>query len=152
MTRMSTLEPAMQTQPAHACLSPTRITLPAHQLPFLLQSSSLQNPFTDRSTNKRANPLTQMTRQQEIRNPLLDRILVPAIPTHQLPLQDLRLQQQRMQFPEHLLAPFTPTLPIGAFAFGLRLRQRREAKLFSPTPNISALAPPPPRTSEPIAG
>jgi len=44
-----------------------------------------------------------MTRQQKIRYPLANRILMPTIPTHQLPLTDLRLHQQRMQLPLHLL-------------------------------------------------
>lgn len=44
-----------------------------------------------------------MTRQQKIRYPLPNRILVPTIPTHQLPLTDLRLHQQRMQLSLHLL-------------------------------------------------
>jgi len=42
-----------------------------------------------------------MTREQEVRDPLLDRIFVPAIPTHQLPLRHLRLHQQLVP------APFT---------------------------------------------
>ena len=40
--------------------------------------------------------------QQEIRNPLLDRILVPAAPAHQLPLLDARLQQHAVQVPGRL--------------------------------------------------
>ena len=36
-------------------------------------------------------PSNQMIRQQKIRNPLLDLILMPTIPTHQTPLTNLRL-------------------------------------------------------------
>lgn len=39
----------------------------------------------------------QMRREQEIRNPLPNRILMPTIPTHQRPAHNLRLQQQLMQ-------------------------------------------------------
>lgn len=38
-----------------------------------------------------------MPRQQEIRNPLLNRILMPAAPTHQFPLLDACLQQHAVQ-------------------------------------------------------
>ena len=41
--------------------------------------------------------LHQMPRQQEIRNPLFDRILVPAAPAHQLALLYARFQQHAVQ-------------------------------------------------------
>jgi hypothetical protein len=44
----------------------------------------------------------QMPWQQEIRNPLFNRILVPTAPTHQLPLLYARLQQHAMQIPRRL--------------------------------------------------
>jgi hypothetical protein len=43
-----------------------------------------------------------MTRQQKIRDPLLNRILMPTIPTHQFPTRNTRLHQQRMQIPQSL--------------------------------------------------
>lgn len=44
-----------------------------------------------------------MIRQQEIRHALAHDILMPAVPTHQLALADLRLHQQRMQVLDELL-------------------------------------------------
>lgn len=38
-----------------------------------------------------------MPRQQEIRNPLLDRILMPTAPTHELAFLYTRLQQHAVQ-------------------------------------------------------
>lgn len=43
-----------------------------------------------------------MVRQQEIRNALLDPVLVPAVRAHQPTLADLRLEQQRVQLGRHL--------------------------------------------------
>lgn len=43
-----------------------------------------------------------MTRQQKIRNPLLNSILMSTIPTLQPPLRNPRLHQQRMQIPQNL--------------------------------------------------
>src|SRR4051812_24222400 len=54
------------------------------------------NPVMSRSSY-------QMTRQQKIRNPFPNRILMPTVPTHQLPLHYLRLHQKRMQLLHHLL-------------------------------------------------
>ena len=43
-----------------------------------------------------------MTRQQKVRNPLLDRILVLAAATHQLATLHARLHQKRVQILESL--------------------------------------------------
>jgi hypothetical protein len=45
----------------------------------------------------------QMIRQQEIRNPFLNPIFMPTIPTDQHTLTNTRLQQQRVQLRHHLL-------------------------------------------------
>lgn len=68
-----------------------------------------------------------MIRQQEIRNPLLDPILMPAVPTHHLALRDLRLQQQRVQIPHHLL--LLRILRVGCVV-GFCGWERREAELL----------------------
>jgi hypothetical protein len=44
----------------------------------------------------------QMARQQEIRDALLDGVLVPAVPARELPAGDARLQQQRVEVLEGL--------------------------------------------------
>lgn len=43
-----------------------------------------------------------VTWKQEIRNPILDRILMLAVPANQLPIRNARLHQQRMQILERL--------------------------------------------------
>lgn len=65
-----------------------------------------------------------MTRQQEIRNALLDSIRMAAVGTHQLPLGNLRLQQQVVQIPQHLLIRLELLLCRSLF------RQRRKAELL----------------------
>jgi len=42
-----------------------------------------------------------MTRQEKVGYPLLDGVLVLAVPAHQLPLRHLRLDQQFVQIPQH---------------------------------------------------
>ena len=107
---------------------------PAHpaRFPTLPVSSvSIHNLYTHLVHETPPRPLTQMIRQQEIRNPLLDLILVPTIPTHHLPLHDLRLQQQRMQIPHQLL--IADVLPLR-----FRSRYGREPELLRQnTPHIS---------------
>lgn len=71
-----------------------------------------------------------MRRQQKIRNPLPHRILMPTIPTHQLPRHNLRLQQQLMQLLRLLLTNL------------LRIRRRRftrqgQSQLHETAANIS---------------
>jgi hypothetical protein len=61
--------------------------------------------------------LHQMRRQQEIRNPLLNRILMPTIPTHQLPLPYTRLQQYPMQIPRRLRRNLLPLFVLLPFFF-----------------------------------
>lgn len=45
----------------------------------------------------------QVTRQQEIRNALPHMVLMATITTYQLPLHQLRLDQQRVKIFQHLL-------------------------------------------------
>lgn len=45
----------------------------------------------------------KMTRQEKVGNALPHGILVPAVPTNQLPLHDLRLHEQMVQVLERLL-------------------------------------------------
>jgi len=90
----------------------------------------------------------QMIRQQEVRYALLNPILMPAVPTHHLPLLHRGLQQQLMQIPRHFLPlllsspPWTPILhyPIFVWHGGLRSGggevglfggERCEAELFN---------------------
>lgn len=47
-----------------------------------------------------------MIRQQKVRNPLLDPILMAAVRTHQTALADLRLQEKRVQLLHHLRVVF----------------------------------------------
>lgn len=64
-----------------------------------------------------------MTRQQEIRNPLLDGVLVPAVGADQLALGDLRLQQQVVQVAHQLVVGLQLLLRRGL------LGQGRESEL-----------------------
>lgn len=43
-----------------------------------------------------------MTREEEIRNPILNPVLMPTIPTHQFPLHNVRLEQQPVKILEDL--------------------------------------------------
>jgi hypothetical protein len=79
----------------------------------------------------------QVRRQQEVRNPLLDRILVPAMPTHQLALGHGRLHEHVVQILERLrglrlrvlaVAARRARLPQG-LRLGRLLGQSREAEL-----------------------
>lgn len=65
-----------------------------------------------------------MTRQQKVRNAFLDGIRVAAVGTHQLPLGNLRLQQQVVQILQRLL--ISPQLFLRRRLLG----QRRKAELF----------------------
>ena len=44
-----------------------------------------------------------MTRQQKIRNPLFNPVFVPAVPAYQFSLDNVRLEQQPVQVPQHPL-------------------------------------------------
>lgn len=68
--------------------------------------------------------LYKMVRQQEVRNALVYVIHMLAIRAHELPLYDLRLNQQRMQVLQHLLIQRLPLRRLW-----LLLRQRREPQL-----------------------
>jgi hypothetical protein len=96
--------------------------------------------------------LDQMPRQQEIRHPLHDLVLVPAVPAHQLPLLDCRLQQHPVQILGRLtwnllcfFAPGASTFPFcwhnEVCAGRRRRRQRGEAQLsqiwLAPLPFLS---------------
>lgn len=48
--------------------------------------------------------LTEMVRQQEVGDAVLDPVLVPAVPAHHLALLDLRLEEQRVEIAQGLVA------------------------------------------------
>lgn len=73
--------------------------IPRHLFP--LHQLNLSIPIQSRPSFS-----NQMIRQQKVRNPLLDPILMAAVRTHQTALADLRLQEKRVQLLHHLRVVF----------------------------------------------
>lgn len=87
-----------------------------------LFSPSKSKQLPPRLFSSRTN-LHQMTRKQEIRDAFFDGILMAAVGAHELALCNLRLQQQMVQIPHHLL------ISLQLLLRRRLLRQSRKAQL-----------------------
>jgi hypothetical protein len=74
---------------------------PAFDLRFPFVNKTTQ-PFPISPQNEISSPSNHVTRQQKVRNTLLDRVLVLAAATHQLATLHARLHQKRVQVLESL--------------------------------------------------
>lgn len=112
--------------------SPVKISSLLHQRKAILTSYALRPCHHFHSLLRSY----QMPRQQEIRNPLFHRILMPAAPAHKLALLYTRLQQHTMQIHRRLTRHLLFLLPLCSFCcvfsslYKIARRRRRRRQVW----------------------